>query len=159
MLQSLLDRDRASRGIIARAPTKLDELARRVVAALDPGDHHVHLECAAVSAEVDPVMVERIVDNLVRNALKHTPGDSNIWVSVAPTNGGTQIVVEDDGPGVGDDLQGAMFDRFRSGETEEGGSGVGLWLVEKFTRLHDGTVSATERAGGGASFRVYLPDS
>ena len=103
-------------------------------------------------------MVERIVENLLANAAKHTPGDSRIWVRVERREGGALIVVEDDGPGVPAEDREAIFEPFRRGAVpaRSAGMGVGLALVARFAELHGGRAWVEEREGGGASFRVFL---
>ena len=102
-------------------------------------------------------MVERIVENLLANAVKHTPGDSRIWVRVERTDDGALIAVEDDGPGIRAEDRERIFEPFVQGSgVGPGGAGVGLALVVKFAELHDGRAWVQERAGGGSSFRVLL---
>jgi signal transduction histidine kinase len=102
-------------------------------------------------------MVERIVENLLTNAVKHTPGDSRIWVRVERTDDGALIAIEDDGPGIPPELRERIFEPFTQGPTAaQGGAGVGLALVARFAELHEGRAWVQERAGGGASFRVLL---
>jgi signal transduction histidine kinase len=101
--------------------------------------------------------VERIVENLLTNAVKHTPGDSRIWIRVERTDEGALISVEDDGPGIPPEDRMRVFEPFVQGTTMmPGGVGVGLALVAKFAELHEGRAWVQERAGGGASFRVLL---
>ena len=83
-----------------------------------------------------------------------------IWVRVSPTDGGATVIVEDDGPGVPPDLREAIFEPFRQGPTaspHSPGTGIGLSLVARFAELHGGRAWVEDRAGGGASFRVFLP--
>jgi signal transduction histidine kinase len=103
--------------------------------------------------------VERIVENLVMNAVRHTE-DVGIWVRVFEQDGGAVIAVEDDGPGVPSDLQHEIFEPFRQGPTaspHSPGTGIGLSLVAMFADLHGGRAWVEDRQGGGASFRVFLP--
>ena len=70
------------------------------------------------------------------------------------------IRVEDDGPGVPDEMRAAIFEPFRQGPTATShapGTGVGLSLVARFAELHGGRAWVEPREGGGASFRVYIP--
>jgi signal transduction histidine kinase len=109
---------------------------------------------------VDASKVERIVENLLANAARHTPPDTTIWVRVGPERGGVLICVEDDGPGVSDTLRDTIFEPFRQGPhapSHSPGVGIGLSLVAKFAELHGGRAWVEERPGGGASFKVYLP--
>src|SRR5581483_11603929 len=96
-------------------------------------------------------MLERVIENLVVNAATHTPAESRVWVRVRRTVSGVLLTVEDDGPGVPDDLKATVFEAFRRGPGAAGlpGSGLGLSLVCRFAELH----------GGRASFDVLVPDS
>jgi signal transduction histidine kinase len=125
-------------------------------------EREILLEAGEVVANVDAAKVERIVENLIANAVRHTPGASPVWVRVSRHEGGVLIVVEDDGPGVPDELKAAVFEPFRQGNglpNPSPGVGVGLSLVARFAELHGGRAWVEDRPGGGASFRVHLPDS
>jgi two-component system sensor histidine kinase KdpD len=95
------------------------------------------------------------------NAAKHTPAETVIWIKVLAEKGGIQIVVEDDGPGVPDDVRNDIFEPFRQGPGDHPspGAGIGLSLVARFAELHGGSAWVQERVGGGASFRVRLPSN
>jgi len=171
IVTDLLDFDRIDRGILEPKcePTDLCALINRVVAELDvPEDTPVEIEAGFPDAErarplvlsVDPARAERIVENLVLNAAKHTPPGTPVWVRVLPEGGGVVIAVEDSGPGVPEELRGSIFQPFRQGEGGSArGSGIGLSLVARFAELHGGQAWVEPRAGGGASFRVFLPDA
>ncbi|HEX7247636.1 MAG TPA: ATP-binding protein, partial [Actinomycetota bacterium] len=93
---------------------------------------------------------------------RHTPTSSRIWVRLEPSETGLLLSVEDDGPGVPEDLRGAIFEPFRQGDPASGhapGTGVGLSLVTRFAELHGGRAWAEDRPGGGAAFRVFLPSA
>jgi signal transduction histidine kinase len=108
----------------------------------------------------DAAKVERIVENLLANTARHTPGSSTIWVSVQPTPEGALLLVEDDGSGVPEDLRDTIFEPFQQGPDaprHSPGVGVGLTLVRRFAELHGGRAWVQDREGGGASFRVLLP--
>jgi signal transduction histidine kinase len=113
-----------------------------------------------VIAQVDAPKVERILDNLVRNALRHTPVGTNVWVRVEQEDGDAVLSVEDDGPGVPGIARERIFEPFERGAAGIAtgpGSGLGLAIVSRFARLHGGTAIVEEREGGGAAFRVRLP--
>ena len=166
LLADLLDLDRLQRGIIApqRRPTDIGELVRQVAAESDLlAGRTVEIEAPSIVLALDAAKVERIVENLLANASRHTPDGSSLWVRVVPEDGGITIVVEDDGPGVPAELREAVFEPFRQGPASEPvhspGVGVGLSLVARFAELHGGRAWVEERAGGGASFRVFLAAS
>jgi PAS domain S-box-containing protein len=163
LLRDLLDIDRLNRGIVEPQlrVTDVGALARRTVESLDVlAGRDVIAETDAVVLAVDPPKVERIIENLLANAVRHTEPDRRVWVRVRPHDAGVLIVVEDDGPGIAEDLRDAVFEPFRQGPTASPhapGTGIGLSLVARFAELHGGRAWVEERAGGGASFRVFLP--
>jgi signal transduction histidine kinase len=110
---------------------------------------------------VDGPKVERIVENLLANAIKHTPPGTRIELSVRPEgNDAVLIRVDDNGPGIADADKEAIFELFgrAPGNPDRGeGAGVGLALVAQFTALHDGVAWVEDGEGGGSSFRVRLP--
>jgi two-component system, OmpR family, sensor histidine kinase KdpD len=112
-----------------------------------------------VVVEVDAAMVERIVENLLANAVRHTPPNSRIWIRVRSEAGGEVIVVEDEGPGIPPAQRQEIFEPFRqAAETDHtGGVGVGLALVARFAELQGGRAWVEDGEHGGASFRVWLP--
>ena len=118
------------------------------------------MDIASVVLSVDAAKVERIVDNLLANTARHTSEDAGVRVWVAPEGGGVMIAVEDEGPGVPDDLKEAIFEPFRQGpqrSQHSPGVGIGLSLVARFAELHGGRAWVEDRPSGGASFRVFLP--
>jgi PAS domain S-box-containing protein len=162
LVNDLLDLDRLSRGIVEPAlrPTDLGALVRNLVGESDLlADRRVNLEVRTVTILVDAAKVERIVENLLANTARHTPAHTHLWVRVEPMGEGALIVVEDDGPGVPEDLRERIFEPFMQGPPlakQSPGVGVGLALVARFAELHGGRAWVQARPGGGASFRVYL---
>jgi PAS domain S-box-containing protein len=163
LLKDLLDIDRLNRGIVAPQyrVTDVGALARRTVESLDIlTGREVVAEADSVVIAVDPAKVERIVENLLMNAARHTAADRRIWLRVAPEDGGVAITVEDDGPGVAPEIRSEIFEPFRQGPTASPhapGTGIGLSLVARFAELHGGRAWVGEREGGGAAFHVFLP--
>jgi signal transduction histidine kinase len=159
----LLDLDRLSRGAAEphREPTDLVELARRVVGELEGlAGREVSVRALPLIALVDAAKVERILENLLANAVRHTPAGTRVWVRVTPQDVGVLLEVSDAGPGVPASLRDAVFQPFRQGPSANPhapGSGVGLALVARFAALHGGRAWVEDRLGGGASFKVSLP--
>jgi signal transduction histidine kinase len=162
LLSDLLDLDRLRGGFVSASfrPTNLGRLVAEVAAAYESDARPVALDVQPVEAEVDAPKVERIVDNLVANAFRHTPPGSEVRVRLAAAEGGALICVDDRGPGVGDHERDSIFEIFRRGEAGVAsgrGTGVGLALVAQFATLHGGRAWVEDNPGGGASFRVFLP--
>ena len=165
LLSDLLDLDRITRGILEprRRPTSMTVLVSEAIAAVRNGTHDIDLSGVDdLTADIDPAMTERIVENLVANAMKHTPEGSHVWVRVGPADGGILVAVEDDGPGVPTNARAAIFEPFRQGaepRSATSGAGIGLSLVAQFAKLHGGRAWVEGREGGGAAFRVMLPST
>ena len=160
LLTDLLDLERIGRGITEPVtfPVDVGQLVSDLVDGTDVLEGRtVDVVARPVVAHVDPPKVERIVENLLVNAVRHTPRGTDIWVRVSPHEGGAVIAVEDAGPGVPDEAKADIFEAFRKGNVESPGSGIGLSLVARFAELHGGRAWVQDRAGGGASFRVFLP--
>jgi PAS domain S-box-containing protein len=167
LLNDLLDLDRLTHGIVApkRRPTDVAALATRIVddwGLLNGRRPKVVAEPVTVS--LDPGKVERIIENLLANTARHTPPDTPVWVRVEhpPGGDGVLLAVEDAGAGVPAELRDSVFEPFRQGPgapTHAPGVGIGLTLVARFAELHGGRAWVEERAGGGSSFRVLIPDA
>jgi signal transduction histidine kinase len=163
LLGDLLDLDRIRHGLVAPSsqPTDVGALARRIAGEYASNGHPIEVQAASVMADIDPPKVERILDNLLGNAIKHTPGGTTIRVRVEESDANVLLAVDDRGPGVPDQDRQAIFELFNRGrgaaETAPPGAGVGLSLVAQFAGLHGGRVWVEENADGGASFNVLLP--
>jgi signal transduction histidine kinase len=144
-----------------RATVDLADVVRNVVAESDAvADREVTVDAITTTVAIDVPKVERIVENLLVNAARHTPPDAHIWVRVQPGDGGAILAIEDDGPGLLPEDRERVFGAFERGvnaATHAPGSGIGLTLVARFAELHGGKAWAEEREGGGASFLVWLP--
>jgi PAS domain S-box-containing protein len=162
LLADLLDLDRLGRGIIEprRRQTDVGALVRRTVEASDlVGRRPIKLDTESVVVAVDGPKVERIVENMLANAARHTPVDTTIWVQVRAQGGGVLLVVEDAGAGVPAHLENWTLESPRhASDANAPGVGIGLSLVARLAELHGGRAWVEEREGGGASFRVHLPD-
>jgi two-component system sensor histidine kinase KdpD len=105
---------------------------------------------------VDPVLFEHLFYNLVENALKHAAGP--IDVSARADRGWMQIEVADRGPGLPPGTERNVFEKFYRGAGARGpGMGLGLSICRSIVQIHDGSISAENRPGGGAVFRIRLP--
>ncbi len=113
-----------------------------------------------VLATVDPVAIERVVSNLISNAVKYTPRGGKIEVELATVDNGVRLSVFDTGPGIDPDLARRLFGRFERAEDahrRSKGTGIGLSLLKQLVAAHDGEVGAYPRVDGGTEMRVVLP--
>lgn len=144
-----------------RQTVRVRELVDLTLATLDTASHAVEVDVApSIVADVDPDQVTRIVENLVANAVRHTPTDSTVRViATADDDDPTALVltVEDDGPGIADEHKDLVFEPFVHLD-DEGGSGLGLAIVAMFAAFHGGRAWVEDGDGGGARFRVLLPN-
>lgn len=118
---------------------------------------------SAVFADVDPEAIAIVFDNLLRNAIDHSPPGTRIEIVVeaAPH---PRIVVADRGPGVPEDLRQRIFEPFARGHhssdrTAGPGFGLGLAICKRIVEGHGGTIAVDARPGGGARFSVELAAS
>jgi PAS domain S-box-containing protein len=168
LVSNLIDLERLERGIVEARSERFDlgALVRAVQAEVAVHDRRrVRLDVPEhpIMATGDPVMLERIVENLLMNALKHTDDGAAVALRLRREDGEIVIAVEDSGDGVPPDLRETIFRPFDRGMIPDGpggpaGLGIGLSLVAKLTELHGGRAWVQERVGGGASFRVSIPD-
>ena len=163
LLSDLLDLDRLKRGSMTphRRLVDIDELARAVAENVDLAGHVLRIDVSrGLDAFLDAPKVERIIENLLTNAVRHTAPGTQIWLSAVPFDGGFVLAVDDDGPGIDEPAKGMIFEPFQTGSVRNlhsPGTGIGLSLVSRFAALHGGRAWIDDRPGGGSSFKVFLP--
>jgi signal transduction histidine kinase len=126
---------------------------------------HVRLEAKIPNGlppvRCSPEQVERVLFNLLTNALRHTPSDGSVAVVVEPDGSEVQIAVEDTGEGLTGEAQARMFERFWRGDPARsggnGGAGLGLAIAQGLVQAQGGRIWAESRAGGGARVCFTLP--
>ena len=108
--------------------------------------------------DADPVRLAEVLQNLLSNAIRHTPPGGRVLVRVSATKAGVRTEVRDTGPGIDAELLPHVFDRFvRSADT--GGTGLGLAIAKRLVEAHGGTIEAAQPAEGGTSIAFTLrPD-
>lgn len=145
-----------------RTAVDLDRAILEAVDELEPqiGDHEVVLDLDPVALDGIRDELVRMVANLVGNALRHTPAGTEVRVRLRADGSRGELVVEDDGPGIPEDLRLRIFERFvRRGGEGAGSTGIGLAIVRAAAQRHGGEVrvEATDPATGrGARFVVRL---
>jgi signal transduction histidine kinase len=113
----------------------------------------------SVAARFEPDKVERVLFNLLTNALRHTPVDGSVAVRVRPQDDEVRITVEDTGEGLAAEAQVRMFDRFWRADRArtEGHAGLGLAIARGIVEAHGGQIWAEPGSRGGASVTFTLP--
>jgi two-component system sensor histidine kinase KdpD len=108
--------------------------------------------------KLDAILTEQILVNLLGNAAVHTPPGTKVEFSARSEENQLVLRVADNGPGLPAGDAARWFDRFQRGpDAVAGGTGIGLSLVKGFAEAQGGSVSAENRASGGAVFTVKLP--
>jgi len=145
-----------------RERTDVAELVRDVVASFDAAaatqglrlDTKVSL--GNVVAEVDPIRIREILSNILANALRYTPRDGSIEVTVTPFDSDISVSVHDTGPGIAADVLPNVFDRFTR-SPESPGAGLGLAIAKSLVTAHGGTITAQSVPGLGTTIRFSVP--
>ena len=109
----------------------------------------------------DRRMVRELLENLVSNAVKHSPAGRPVRVSARAEGGSVRFDVTDRGPGIPPDEQGRIFEQFyrtrHSVEADVSGSGLGLWIARRLAGLQGGAIGLTSRPGQGTTFWATIP--
>ena len=109
---------------------------------------------------LDKEKIMSVLNNLVQNAIKFTPEEGKISVRMNSTDKNYIMEVEDNGTGISEEKKQNLFKAFSSsseGTRREKGTGLGLWIAQVFTELHDGSISLKSNEGKGTTFTITLP--
>jgi signal transduction histidine kinase/ActR/RegA family two-component response regulator len=168
LIDDLLDIGRltANKLRLTTEPLDLERAVRGAVEALTAArgltPRRIDLDLQSAWIDADPVRITQIVENLVGNALKHTPVGKGIRVAVRALDGIAELSVTDEGAGIRPDLLPNVFEPFMQGQQgldrSTGGLGLGLTLVRRLAELHGATIEA--QSGGldrGSAFVVRFP--
>jgi two-component system sensor histidine kinase KdpD len=164
LVTNLLDLSRLQAGAlaVAAAPIGLDDVVRAALDHLAAADR-VELDVPADLPEVtvDAGLLERVIANLLENAIRHSPAAHPVRVTASPYGSAVELRVIDRGPGIPDADRERVFEAFqrRGDHTSSSGPGVGLGLAiaRGFVEAMDGTISLEDTAGGGLTVVVHLP--
>lgn len=154
-------RELSSDSPVKRQPLDPNPLIREAASlAARGGGENVVLRCdlaEGVRVPVDPVQLQQVLINLIRNAVEAVRESDRreILVSTRLVDDVAEIRVDDSGPGIAPELAATLFDAFASSKSEA--MGVGLSISRTIVEAHGGRISAGNREEGGASFRVALP--
>ena len=104
--------------------------------------------------------MERLLDNLLENAIRHTPEGGRIDVSVTAADSILVLEVSDTGTGIAHEALPHIFERFytdRTRSSSSGGAGLGLAIAKRIVELHGGHIAAHSQLGRGTTFTIELP--
>jgi signal transduction histidine kinase len=165
----LLSQAETGQVILQLQPLDLVETARNIteqfeIPAEGAGvDISFRAGVARCTGEFDRVQIERMLSNLISNAVKFTPPGGQVRVGVERAVDHVEIVIEDTGQGIAPEHLPHIFDRFyrvRGMEEQaspEKGLGLGLSFVNWIVRAHSGTIEVKSEPGKGTTFKVFLP--
>src|SRR5436190_23748774 len=145
-------------------PELAEEIAEQLSVLAEEKDQSIKVRFDMVPRWIgDRVVLRQALLNLVDNAIKYSPVGGRIEVRVAQAPEGTIIDVSDSGPGIPDELQSRIFDRFyrvdKARSRENGGTGLGLAIAKWAVEVNGGHLTLEPSNGGGSRFRITLPQT
>lgn len=151
----------------AKEPINLGELVQDIVQEYDlkrSGPRfHIRIEPAAETSlvDADPGMMERVLENLIENALRHTPKEGYVCLGLSRIDDALLLEVSDTGRGISPEDLPHVFDRYFQSEASvhpgDEGSGLGLSIAQRILELHGGVIHVTSALNQGATFTFTLP--
>jgi signal transduction histidine kinase len=145
-------------------PVDLASIAVEAVVAAGPANrgHLITVQAAEpVIVQGDHGRLRQIVDNLISNAVQHTPAGSAVTVTVTSSPAAGLLTVADNGPGMTPEQASRVFERFyrtdRARSRSRGGTGLGLAIAATLAAAHGGTIGVASQPGQGATFHLQLP--
>ena len=165
LIESMVKAGRLETGVIAVQPRPADvgALTQAAVQSALPEAERRSVQLSRLPAEVgacfDPKWTQEALGNLIDNAIKYTPAGGSVTVSVTPYELFCRIDVADTGPGIPEDEQGRIFERFYRSPTvrDAQGVGLGLYLAREIAAANGGYIKVTSRPGNGSTFSLFLP--
>lgn len=161
LITNLLDLSRLEAGALITQPERTDVgeiVARTVLTCAQPDRVDVVLDEPLPDVLVDPTLLERVVANLVSNALRHTASSSGVQLTAQARGGAVDLMVVDHGPGIPAAARAEVFRPFRQlSGAADGGSGLGLAVVDGFTRAMGLAVRLSDTPGGGLTATLSIP--
>ncbi len=161
IVSDLLDLSRLESGILPLEACELAEVVGEVVEPFLAARPSIEWEAEPTLVMGSPSYLALACRNLLENAVRHTPDDGEIRITIGAAHGEATVVVTDNGTGIPSDELPRIFERFyrvdaaRSRAT--GGTGLGLAIVKHVADLHDGRIEVESRLGQGSSFRLRIP--
>jgi heavy metal sensor kinase len=170
LVDSLLTMARADAGRIQlrRSQVNLFDLAKESCGLLDVLAEEKHQTMTvegdrSIIVQADQTILRQALLNLIHNAVKYSPEDGSIGISISASGSSAIIDVRDTGPGIPQEHRAQVFERFyrvdRARARAAGGAGLGLSISRWAVTIHGGTIELENAPGGGSIFRISLPKS
>ncbi|HEV3056131.1 MAG TPA: HAMP domain-containing sensor histidine kinase [Solirubrobacteraceae bacterium] len=160
-IEALLTLARSQRGLQTRGPVDLREVAGDAADGVDPGIVHLETDFRPATTIGDPALVERLVSNLLRNAVQHNKPGGWARASTDVRDGRPTVTVVNTGPVVEPDEVEALLEPFRrlngARARHDGGIGLGMSIVDAIAVAHRAELAVTPRRGGGLAVVVAFP--
>lgn len=165
LIEDLLNFSRYQSGVqkLELAPCDIPELLGQALKRHAGKAQAAHVELSLEMDEVlprthlDRAQIDRVLDHLLDNALRHSPEAGTIRLSAQRQDDRLLISVEDDGEGIPYGQQARLFEPFVQVGRKKGGAGLGLALCKEIVQLHGGRIGAESQPGQGARFHLALP--
>ncbi|MEA2625562.1 MAG: hypothetical protein QOD06_1607 [Candidatus Binatota bacterium] len=164
---NLIDSTRIESGrlMLQRSAARLVDVVDEAVALASTAselkgiDLRVEAEPGLPAVDVDVVQIERVIANLLDNAIKYTSAGGSVRVSITRIGRDVVLAVSDNGPGIPPEELPTLWDKYRrrAANRRVSGSGLGLFIVKAIVEAHGGTVAIDSRVGDGTTVTVRLP--
>jgi two-component system sensor histidine kinase CpxA len=164
LIEQILTLNRLDSGGLEFQPVKLETILSEVVRDANyegrASNVAVDLKCDPITLNANPSLLRSCIENIVRNALRHSPENNTVEVEARAQGGEVRITVRDRGPGVPVEALPRLFEPFYrvadSRSEKSGGRGLGLSISQRAAAAHGGTISARNREGGGLEVEVRI---
>ena len=165
LVDNILSMTRFSEGkvVLKKEMEAVEELVagavQRIKKRIENKDITISIPDELIMIPVEGILIEQVLVNLLDNAIKHTPENAKVHVTVEREAGNIAFSVHDDGPGIPEEELSFVFDRFYTAAKQgRRGFGLGLSICKSIVEAHGGKIVASNDPSGGAVFRFILPE-
>ncbi len=159
LVEALLTLARNEHGLTIHDEVDLATAAENVLDGVDVADRRMHASLEPAGTTGDPVLLERLIANLVENAVRYNIPGGDIWINTSTDSDQARLEVANTGPLIDPAVVDRLFQPFQrlADRTARDGFGLGLAIVASIVAVHHGTITANPRHGGGLTITVTLP--
>lgn len=163
LVEDLLDLSSLESGKELRiTPVNVRDITESVLSQINAFSHKIHVSYEFDEMPADAKRLEQVLRNLMENAVRYVPEGRNIYILWVRNGATLELRVRDDGPGIAEEHQARLFERFyrvdESRSRSVGGTGIGLSLVKHIVQRHGGQVRVQSQLGKGSEFVCEFPD-